>query len=186
MQRLLKTDLQVINPFQPKLKLPDYVFKKLRTNTHYITLIKAITYLHQYQRRVASDNKGNKYIETTLEDVALANELSKASILRKSDELSGQVRDFFETLKAKVGEDKNFLAKEIRNKLRMNPMKFSRYIIELQNRGYVKKVSGKEKGSYEYKIEIWDDYQTLKKGLTVMDEVLEKLWKKYPEGTYKK
>lgn len=181
LQRVLDPTVTIINPFQPELKLPEYVFKKLRTNTHYITLIKAITFLNQYQRQ-----QRNGIIETTLEDVALANTLSKASLLRKSDELSGQLRDFFERLKqcVKQSEKDTFLAKDIRGQLRMHPMKFSRYVGELKNRGYVRKVSGKEKGSYEYRIEIWDDYQLIKKGLEVMDRVLEKLYKHYPDGKY--
>jgi DNA primase catalytic core len=188
MQRMLNKDIRVINPFQPQLKLPEYVFRKLRTNTHYITLIKSITFLFQHQREKKKDSNGNLYIETTLEDVALANALSKESLLRKSDELSGAVRSFFENLKETVQQSGNdtFLAKDTRSRLRMHPMKFSRYINELRNRGYVKKVSGKEKGSYEYKITVWDDYQILQKGLNIMDSILDKLWKQYPDGIYKK
>lgn len=188
MQRMLNRDIRVINPFQPELKLPEYVFRKLRTNTHYITLIQAITFLFQHQREHKKDRDGNIYIETTLEDVALANALSKESLLRKSDELSGAIRSFFESLKAAVQQSgkENFLAKEIRSRMRMHPMKFSRYINELRNRGYVKKVGGKEKGSFEYQIITWDDYQVLQKGLQIMDRILEKLWKQYPDGIYKK
>src|SRR5690554_6441244 len=73
-QRLLSSKIKVVNPFQPELKLPEYVFKKLRTNTHYITLIKAITFLHQYQRRHQKNpTTGETFIQTTLEDIALAN-----------------------------------------------------------------------------------------------------------------
>lgn len=186
LQRMLNKDVRVINPFQPHLQLPDYVFKKLRTNTHYITLIKAITFLHQYQRPQYQGPDGTPCIETTLEDVALANELSKHSLLRKSDELSGQVRQFFEALKATLQKENQttFLAKTIRSKLRMHPMKFSRYVNELRQRGYVKKVAGKEKGSFEYEVEVWDDYQVIKKGLEVMDRTLEKLYKHHPTGRY--
>lgn len=190
-QRMLQKDIHVINPFQPRLKLPDYVFKKLRTNTHYITLIKSVTFLHQYRREQKKDSEGRTYITTELEDIALANQLSKHSLLRKSDELSGRLRQFFEDLKHHLSKTQNkkdkgtFLAKEVRAKLRMHPMKFSRYINELRNRGYVKKTAGKEKGSFEYRIEVWDDYQILQKGLTVMDAVLEKLYKEYPDGIYR-
>lgn len=185
-QRMLDRRLRVVNPFQPELRLPEHVFKKLRTNTHYITLIKAVTFLHQYQREKKKDAKGSPYIETTLEDVALANELSKHSLLRKSDELSGQVRDFFESLKRLLEEEgkESFLAKEVRARLRMHPMKFSRYVNELKDRGYVKKTAGKEKGSFEYRIEVWDDYRTIKKGLDIMDRVLEGLYERHPDGTY--
>src|SRR5690554_3622146 len=187
-QRVLNPEIRVINPFQPHLKLPEYVFTKKRTNTHYITLIKAITFLFQHQRRVLTDSKGMKYIETTLPDVALANELSKESLLRKSDELSGQVREFFERLKTTVQQEEkeSFLAKDIRGKLRMHPMKFNRYVNELKNRGYIKQEGGNRKIGYEYQIAIWDDYQILQKGLNILDEILDKLWEKYPDGKYRK
>jgi hypothetical protein len=116
----------------------------------------------------------------------MANQLSKESLLRKSDELSGAVRDFFELLKTAVKQSGKdiFLAKDIRGKLRMHPMKFSRYINELRSRGYVKQAGGNYKTSYEYQITVWDDYHVLKDGLKIMDEILEKLWKRYPDGKF--
>lgn len=190
-QRMMDPRIKVINPFQPELKLPEYVFRKLRTNTHYITLIKAVTFLFQHQREVKSRSTAagvERYIETTLEDVELANRLSKQSLLRKSDELSGHLRDFFECLKetARQSGKENFLAKDIRSIMRMHPMKFSRYINELRSRGYVKKVGGKERGSFEYQVTTWDDYQILQKGLEIMDKILARLNKQYPGGIYKK
>lgn len=187
MQRLLSSKINVVNPFQPELKLPEYVFKKLRTNTHYITLIKSITFLHQWQRpRQINKTTGETFIQTTLEDIALANALSKQSLLRKSDELSGEVRDFFESLKREVknGHSVSFMSKQIRERFRMHPMKFNRRINELKNRGYIKQSGGNRKTSYEYEITNWDDYQVLQKGLNIMDEVLENLYKKYPDGVF--
>jgi len=186
LQRMLHTNIKVINPFQPYLKLPEYIFRKLRTNTHYITLIQSITFLYQHQREKKQDTRGNTLIETTLHDIELANQLSKESLLRKSDELSGAVRDFFELLKVAVKQNNKeiFLSKDIRSKLRMHPMKFSRYMNELRSRGYVRQVGGNYKTGYEYQIINWDDYQVLKDGLTIMDEILEKLWKRYPDGKF--
>ena len=186
-QRLLTSKIKVVNPFQPELKLPEYVFKKLRTNTHYITLIKSITFLHQYQRKHQQNKTtGETFIQTTLEDIALANTLSKQSLLRKSDELSGEVRDFFESLKREVkqSDQTSFVSKQLRVEFRMHPMKFNRRINELKNRGYIKQTGGNRKTSYEYEITVWDDYKVLQKGLDIMDEILDKLYKKYPDGVY--
>jgi DNA primase len=185
-QRMLNHNLKVINPFQPSLKLPEYVFKKLRTNTHYITLIQSITFLHQYQREIKQSRAGEYYIETTLEDVELANLLSKESLLRKSDELSGAVREFFESLKATVRQTnrETFTGKEIREKFRMHPMQFNRRITELQARGYLKQAGGNQKSGYEYTITTWDDYKVLQSALSIMDDTLSVLWQKYPDGKY--
>jgi len=49
-QRLLRK-VKVINPYATKLRIPDCVFKKLRTNTHYLKLIEIITFYNQYQRK---------------------------------------------------------------------------------------------------------------------------------------
>ena len=186
MQRVLNHHLKVVNPFQPYLKLPEYVFKKLRTNTHYITLIQSITFLHQYQREIKRSRAGETYIESTLEDVELANALSKESLLRKSDELSGAVREFFESLKATVRDsgEETFTAKVMREKFRMNPMQFNRRMTELQTRGYLKQAGGNRKTGYEYAITSWDDYQVLQNALTIMDDTLSALWQKYPDGKY--
>ncbi|GAL85776.1 DNA primase [Sporocytophaga myxococcoides] len=185
-QRMLNHNLKVINPFQPSLKLPEYVFKKLRTNTHYITLIQSITFLHQYQREIKQSRAGEYYIETTLEDVELANLLSKESLLRKSDELSGAVREFFESLKSTVRQTNRdtFTGKEIREQFRMHPMQFNRRITELQARGYLKQAGGNQKTGYEYTITTWDDYKVLQSALNIMDDTLSVLWQKYPDGKY--
>jgi DNA primase len=89
----------VINPYALELRIPDLVFKKLRTNMHYLRLIEIITLYHQYQREVKTDASGQRYIETNLTDIACANWLVKESLLRKSDELSGELREFFERIK---------------------------------------------------------------------------------------
>jgi DNA primase/DNA-binding MarR family transcriptional regulator len=186
MQRMLNPNIKVINPFQPQLELPEYIFKKLRTNTHYITLIQSITYLHQLQRTVKTSQKGQLYIETHLQDIALANELSKQSLLHKSDELSGTERTFFEYLKQTVtaSQKESFQSNEIREKYRMHPMELKRRLDNLLARNYIKKVGGKHKGSYEYEIIAWEEYQILKRGLNIMDDILAELWQKYPSGIY--
>ena len=99
-QRVLQP-VQIRNPYAEQLQLPANVFKPRRTNAHYLAFIEAITFNHQCQRaeRVDEDT-GELYIETTLEDIAAANELMKDILLRKSDELTGACRNYFERLKA--------------------------------------------------------------------------------------
>ena len=177
MQRLLKP-VKIINPYAPDLKLPDYVFKPLRTNTHYLTLIKSITYLYQYQTPVDHDKDGKPILKTTLEHIAIANELSKELLLRKSDELSGALRDFFERLKhySTKNQKSSIFAKEVRTAFRFHPQKLKRYFDELENRSYIRKAgSYKHKQGFEYEIIIWDDYDQLKEGINLLDKTLEQL-----------
>lgn len=180
-QRLLRK-VRIINPYATMLDIPECVFKKLRTNMHYLRLIEIITFYHQLQREIKTDNNGNPYITTTPEDIEWANFLIKDSLLRKSDELSGQVRHFFESLKSfadKKEEPKIIYAKEAREAFRMNPMTINRYFRELENRGYVQRNGGNRKTGFEYEIKAWDEYEKLKSGIDILDEILEKVKAKY-------
>jgi hypothetical protein len=66
-QRLLR-NIKVTNPYAPQLEIPQCVFKKLRTNIHYLKLIEIITFYHQKQREIKTDANGKPYIETAIED----------------------------------------------------------------------------------------------------------------------
>ena len=170
-QRLLKP-IKVINPYATQLRIPDSVFKKLRTNMHYLRLIEIITFYHQEQREKKRDSKGKEYITSNLEDISWANRLVKESLLRKSDELNGQLRSFFERLKTNIDkrpdDQKTFYSKQIREQFRMNPMKVNRYLRELDYWGYVKQVGGNRKIGFEYQIVVWDEYQRLQSGIDVL------------------
>lgn len=182
-QRLLRK-VRIINPYAPQLDIPDCVFKKLRTNMHYLKLIEIITFYHQYQREWKQDQEGKPYIETTLEDIELANWLVKDTLLRKSDELGGDLRGFFESLKyylqSQNGKEEqvSFYAKDIRKHFRMHPQKLSRHLINLEKRGLIKLVSNNRQTGYEYQIISWDDYELLKNDVDVLDQILERLKKK--------
>ncbi len=173
-QRLLQ-NIKVINHYALELRIPDMVFKKLRTNMHYLRLIEIITLYHQQQREVKMDSNGQRYIETSLTDIACANWLVKESLLRKSDELSGELREFFERLKGNTKKEHSFYAKQIREKFRMNPMRVNRYLRTLEHMGYINQTGGNRKNGFEYQIKAWEEYEQLKTGIDVLDQHLEKL-----------
>ena len=103
----------------------------------------------------------------------------KESLLRKSDELNGQLRSFFERLKSLMEkqpkDQQTFYSKQIREQFRMNPMKANRYLRELDYWGYVKQVGGNRKIGFEYQIVAWDEYQRLQSGIDVLDQTLQKI-----------
>jgi hypothetical protein len=117
-QKILEP-IKVINPFAELLEIPKEVFKPRRTNAHYLQFVAAVTFYHQKQRKQKADEEtGEIYIETTLEDIENANNLLKEILLRKSDELSGACRNYFEKLKKwKASEFNN---REIRQELRIS------------------------------------------------------------------
>jgi DNA primase catalytic core len=174
--------IEVVIPFAPKLELPPHVFKKMRTKNHYLTLIKAITLWNQKQRRKVNDSDGNTVLVSEIEDVRWANLLSRESLLRKSDELSGKTRSFFESLKELLlqWKVKTFYAKDVRKFLRMHPMTLQRHVDDLERRGLLRCVSRSNKPGNEYEVAVWDDFEQLKSGLDIMDIVLKKLENEEP------
>jgi DNA primase len=181
-QRLLHK-VRVINPYAPELDIPECVFKKLRTNMHYLKLIEIITFYHQHGREWKQDREGRPYIETTLEDIEMANWLVKDTLIRKSDELGGDMRSFFESLKSyltgnRKGEQNSFYSKDIRRHFRLHPMKLSRNLVNLEKRGFIKLISANRQSGYEYQVISWDDYEALKNNVDILDRIIEKLKQK--------
>jgi DNA primase len=93
-QRLLEP-LAVVNPFADQLTFLDDRTRTRRDHEKYLTLIDVIALLHQHQRVRRSMEHGGKvirYIEATLDDIALANELAHEVLGRTLDELPPQTR----------------------------------------------------------------------------------------------
>lgn len=173
-QRVLQP-VKVINPYAEELRIPEECFKPLRTHSHYLAFIETITYYHQYQREEkANEETGEVYIESTIEDIKIANRLLKEVLLAKSDPLSKASRDFFEGLKIhlKTTNTNTFYGKELIKSLKLYPMKVSRNLRYLESFGVIKKVGGNKKTGYEYEVSEWRDYEELKEGVTVLDSLL--------------
>ena len=176
-QKLLKP-IKIINPYAMELVIPDSVFKPRRTNSHYLQFIEAITFLHQYQRPIKKDANNNPYIETNINDIKWANLLLKQVLLRKSDELTGACRSFFESLKNHLKEKEKdcFYSKEIRVAMRLHPSKVKRYLIQLCKLGFLKIAGGSKAKGYEYEVIDTEEYERLKNNITtVFDEVLTRI-----------
>lgn len=96
-QRLL-APVEVLNPFAPVLTFAMGRTRSRRDHEKYLTLIDAIALLHQHQRVTRSLAEGPMgagsacYIEVTLDDIALANELAPEVLGRSLDELPPQTR----------------------------------------------------------------------------------------------
>lgn len=142
---------------------------------HYLKLIEIITFYHQYQRHTYKDKNKKPYIKTEIIDIEWANWLVKDSLLRKSDELSGELRQFFERLKRTVERETSFYSKTIRESFRMNRMKVNRYLRNLEGMGYIEQIGGNRKQGYEYLIKSYEEYADLKKGIDILDENLARL-----------
>lgn len=178
--------IKVRNPFAEMLCIPEPVFKPLRTNAHYLAFIETITFYHQHQRPVKTDQAtGEAYIETTLEDIQWANKLLKDVLLAKSDELTGACREFLETIKTLLDKANktSFYKQEIREQLRINPHNLKYYLSQLLQYGYVKIIGGnKYKQGYEYEITSREEYTQLAEGVeTALDKALQNIKDKMKE-----
>ena len=120
-QRLLQT-VDVLNPYAPSLTFATARTRNRRDHEKYLTLIDAIALLHQHQRETRTLPSGQRFIEVTLDDIALANELAPEILGRSLDELPPQTRRLLgyirELVKRKSGDAKaasTFSRRELRD-----------------------------------------------------------------------
>ncbi len=150
---------EVINPYATKLNLPDKVHKIRRLNEMYQAVIKQVTFLNQYQRKLTNNNQ----LITEIEDIEQATEILFESIVLKVDELDGSLRQFFERLKKYVkNENQDFILREVRQHLNVSKTQVFRYIQTLTELEYVKQTGGYANKGIKYKISYWDNYQKIR------------------------
>ena len=106
-QRLLKP-VDVVNPYANQLTFTADRTRTRRDHEKYLTLIDAITLLHQHQRpkRKVADNcdlqTDDLYVCVTLDDIELANQLAPELLGRSLDELPPQSRRLLNHIKELV------------------------------------------------------------------------------------
>lgn len=174
--------ITVRNPYAEQLKIPETVFKPLRTNSHYLAFIEGITFCMQFQRQRHKDPEtGEQFINTEIEDIELANELMKEVLLSKSDELTKACRGFFEGLTADLQREKktSFYRNEVREWKRINPNNLRYYLKQLVQYGYLNIIGRHKHNGHEYEISKLSDYQDLNGSLcNVLDSCLEDVKKR--------
>ena len=118
-QRLLRP-IEVVNPYAEQLQFTSLRVRNRRDHAKYLSLIRAVTFLHQYQRDVKQaviDNKEVEYIEVTKRDITVANTIADAILGRSIDELPMQTRTLLRQLHAHVkqtAKSENIATKEVR------------------------------------------------------------------------
>lgn len=105
-QQLLRP-LLVANPFARDLTFLDTRTRTRRDHLKYLTLIRSVALLHQYQRPIHTIERHGRlleYIEVTLADITIANRLAHEILGRSLDELAPQTRRLLEALHTMVTE----------------------------------------------------------------------------------
>jgi len=160
--RMLKP-LEVINPYADKIKLPPQAHKIRRLHELFLSFVKQVTLLHQYQRK--RDEQGR--VITEPEDLKTAVEIMFDSIFLKVDELDGSLRQFFEQLKEYILEKENpqnyeFTQREVRHSLNISKSQLQRHINELIDLEYLQQSGGYQNKGLKYKISYWDNVVKLR------------------------
>ncbi|QMU64369.1 MAG: helix-turn-helix domain-containing protein [Flavobacteriaceae bacterium] len=152
-------DYEVVNPYATKLNLPDKVHKIRRLNEMYQAVIKQVTFLNQYNRKLNTKEQ----LVAEIEDIEQATEILFESIILKVDELDGSLRQFFEHLKKYVkNENQDFILREIRQHLNISKTQVFRYVQTLTELEYLKQIGGYANKGIKYKISYWDNYQKIR------------------------
>jgi DNA primase len=106
-QRLLQP-LKIFNPYAEHLTFVSDKTRTRRDNEKYLALIDSITLLHQHQREIKRETYNNsviEYVEVTLADIELANQLAHEVLGRTLDELPPQTRKLLKLLSEMVTRD---------------------------------------------------------------------------------
>lgn len=122
-QRLLRR-LHVVNDLALELSFPDSMTRTRRDHMKFLTLIRAIAFLHQWQREAKTtldeDGQPVEYIEATAGDVELAKKLIHEVMGRTLDDMTAQTRKLLSLI------DETVTAECKRQKIERTEYRFSR------------------------------------------------------------
>lgn len=152
LQRLLEP-VAVVNPFEPLLSYGDDRLAFRRDHPKYLNLILAVTFLYQMQRPKKHDAELGEYIETTLDDIAIANELAHQLFGQSQDDLSfpsrqllGLIGDYVShrAVEEKTEPEKiEFTRRELREAIKWTEARLRLHLGELMRLEYVGAASGR-------------------------------------------
>jgi DNA primase catalytic core len=163
-QRLLEP-LAVVNPYADRLTFLDDRTRTRRDHEKYLTLIDVIALLHQHQRVVRTAHHGGRvirYVEATLDDIALANSLAHEVLGRTLDELPPQTRRLLGLIVAMVDEEcakhnlcraqHRFSRRELRERTKWSDTQLKIHLSRLVELEYLLLYRGGRGLSFEYEL----------------------------------
>lgn len=163
-QRLLRP-LLVANPFARELTFLDTRTRTRRDHLKYLTLIRSVALLQQYQRPIKTIERHGQvldYIEVTREDLAVANRLAHEVLGRSLDELAPQTRRLLDLLHTMVTEvcvrdhiartDYRFSRKTVRASTGWSDTSLRLHLRRLEELEYLLAHHGKRGQSFVYEL----------------------------------
>lgn len=170
MQRLLKP-LTVTFPDDLKLSWPFGRLQMRREQKKFLSLVKAITLLHQYQRKTGTlkrlDDSTMEYVQATQKDIDLALELGRVVFARNVDDVSPTGRTLLEEIVKLVHEKYEalkqehpdteiriceipFTRKELRDRIGWSEWQVRQNIESLVELGYIGRNGGRYGSTFRY------------------------------------
>jgi DNA primase len=160
-QRLLRS-LKVINPYEPLLTYAEDRLMMRRDQPKYLGLILAVTFLHQMQRPIKHDDLIGDYIETTLDDIAVANDLAHRLFGQSLDDLSFPSRqllrltsDYVDQRAARekaTPDEIEFTRRELREEIKWGDTRLRTHLGELIRLEYVQPLAGSLGKTFCYRL----------------------------------
>jgi hypothetical protein len=142
-----------------------------REQKKFVSLVKAVTLLHQYQRKTGTmkriDGTKLEYVQATQKDVDLALELGREAFARNVDDVSPIGRrllaHIIELVKEKYDDLKStdpksdllmsgvpFMRKELRERIGWSEPQVRRNIDHLVELGYIGRINGRQGSTFRY------------------------------------
>jgi len=195
-QRLLQS-IAVVNNYSPHLTYTQDSLFTRRDNQKYLNLIKAICFLHQYQREKKTLNHDGQvldYIEVTLDDIDRANRIANEVLGQSLDDLTAPARRLLLLIhemvekackreKTEVSEY-TFSRRQIREYTQWSDWQIKAHIKELEEMEYIYSRMGTRGKEYIYEIRYQGQGKKGQKfflGLTTVSDLKNRL-KKKPGG----
>ncbi len=188
-QRILRP-LYIINPFASHLTFSSESLRARRDHKKYLGLIKAIAFLHQYQREIKTVQQNGsaiQYIEVTLNDIEKANNLAAEILGRTLDELSPPSRLLLKMIRGMVEAEckrqniepkaYRFTRKNIREWTKWSDFQTKCHVRQLEDLEYIYSVAGKKGKEYVYELLYpggGEDGKPFLMGLTSIEQLKEK------------
>ncbi len=160
-QRLLRP-LTVFNPYAELLTYLDDRLLVRRDHQKYKTIIKAIAFIHQFGREIKTLPNGKEYIEVTLEDIALANEIAHNLLGHSLDELTEPSRrllslidEMVKEMMRKTSKTRNqihFTRREVREYTKWSDYQVRTHLKQLIDLEYILPISGRHGLQFKYEL----------------------------------
>jgi DNA primase catalytic core len=165
-QRLLRP-VAVVNPFEPLLGYGDERLTTRRDQPKYLNLILAVAFLHQMQRPVRHHPVLGDYIEATLDDIAIANELATELFGASVDDLSAPSRNLAglmadhvaaQAAQRRTSWDKvDFTRRGLREAIKWSDARLRIHLGELVNLEYIAPLCGGYGSTFRYRLLVAPD-----------------------------